>query len=196
MKSSQAALLSLALTLALAPAAAAQRPRAVSTQPAASTPAPAATAPTTVRAKYEGGMLGYRKAEGFITFDDVNRRLVFQDKNRREVFPVGYDVMLALWADTKSQTSTASRVIAGTAPYGLGLPALLFKSKSRYLVIQYSDPDTSAEGVTSFKLESKETLESFLHTLARKANMTSRGDAYVRRREKTPGQAEPANSPE
>jgi hypothetical protein len=193
MKSSQAALLSLALTLALAPAAVAQRPRAVSTQP--NTPA-SAPAPAAVKAKYEGGMLGYRKAEGFITFDDVNRRLVFLDKNRREVFPVSYDVMLAVWADTKSQTSTAGRVIAGTAPYGLGLPALLLKDKSRYLVIQYSDPDTSAEGVTSFKLDSKETLESFLQTLAQKAGMTARGDAYVRRKEKATGQADPANSPE
>jgi len=190
MKSSKAALMSLALALALAPAALAQRPRSVAgpAAPSATAPNPApatAPAPSTVKAKYEGGMLGYRKADGFILFDDVNRRLVFQDKTRREVFSLGYDVMLALWPDTKSRTSTAGRVIAGVAPYGLGLPALLMKNKTRYLVVQYNDPDTSAEGVTSFKLDSKELLQSVLHTLGQKAEMTARGDAYVRRKEAT-----------
>ncbi|HZI17507.1 MAG TPA: hypothetical protein VEY09_02840 [Pyrinomonadaceae bacterium] len=195
MKSSQAALLSLAIALTFAPAASAQRPRAVSSPPGASAP-PQAPAPQSAKAKYEGGMIGYRKAEGFVAFDDVNRRLVFQDKQRREVFPVGYDVMLAIWADTKSQTSTAGRVIAGTAPYGLGLPALLLRDKSRYLVIRYSDPDTGAEGLTSFKLESKEMLQSFLHTLAQKAELTARGDAYIRRKTPADDKAKQTTSPD
>jgi hypothetical protein len=188
MKSSKAALAAFALALALVPAATAQRPRAVSATSAPAVPAPA---PQSVKAKYEGGMIGYRKSDGFIAFDDVNRRLVFQDKNRREVFPVSYDVMQAIWADTKSQTSTAGRVIASTAPYGLGLPALFVKNKTRYLVIRFSDPDTASEGTTSFKLDSKETLESFLHTLAQKAELTARGDAYIRRRDSTTTKSTP-----
>jgi hypothetical protein len=168
--------------VAAAPSVLAQRPRAVENDPAAATPTPTpAPAPATVKAKYEGGMIGYPKADGFISFDDVNRRLVFQDKNRREVFSLSYDAMLAAWPDTKSRTSTAGQVIARTAPYGLGLPALLFKDKSRYLVLRFSDPDVpTTDGMTSFKLESKEMLASVIHTLAQKAEMTQRGDAYIR----------------
>lgn len=185
MKSSiTAALPALALALvfcAAAPPAAAQRPRASADPRPAPTAAPA-PAPSTVKAKYEGGMVGYRKADGFISFDDANRRLVFQGKDRREVFSLSYDSVLAAWPDTKSQTSTAGRVIAGTAPYGLGLPGLLFKSKSRYLVVRFGDPDVNTEGVTSFKLQSKEMLASVVHTLAQKADLTQRGEAYIRPR--------------
>lgn len=150
--------------------------------PAPSAPAPA-PAPATIKAKYEGGILGYRKQDGWLAFDDYNRRLVFKDKQQRELFSISYDTVLAAWPDTRSRTSTAGRVIAGTAPYGLGLPALLMRNKTRYLVLQFSDPDTRAEGVTSFKVGTKELLNSVLHTLAGKAELTQRGDAYVRRKD-------------
>lgn len=190
MKSSITAAVVFALALTLAPLAAAQRPHVADTQTNSPASVPPAPAPPTVPAKYEGGMLGYSKAKGFITFDDVNGRLLFQDQQRREVFSIGYSAILAIWPDTKSQTSTAGRVIAGVVPYGLGLPALLVKNKTRYLVVQYRDPDIAAAGITSFKLESKETLHSFLHTLGQKAQMTQRGDAYIRRAENT-GAAKP-----
>jgi hypothetical protein len=181
MKSSiHTALSAPALALALlftAGTARAQRPRTVGDS------APAASAPAIVKVKYEGGMLGYPKADGFLALDEENRRLVFQDKTRREVFSLSFDAVLAAWPDTKSQTSTTGRVLAGTVPYGLGLPGLLMKSKTRYLVVQYSDPDTNANGVTSFKFGGKELLASFLQTLAQKAELTQRGEAYVRRKD-------------
>ena len=158
-------------------------PTASQTQgpPPARVPVPA-PAPQTFKAKYEGGILGYRKQTGWLAFDDYNRRLVFKDKDQRELFSISYDALLAAWADTKSRTSTPGRVIAGVVPYGLGLPALLMRSKTRYIVLQYQDPDTQAQGVTSFKVDTKELVASALHTLAGKADLVQRGDAYVRQR--------------
>lgn len=188
MKSFDTRASALALALALTAAAAhAQRPP-VTNDPAQQSPPPAgapkpAAAPATFKAKYEGGILGYRKQDGWLTFDDFNSRLVFKDKNQRELFSISYAALLAAWPDTKSRASTAGQVIAGTVPYGLGLPALLMRSKTRYVVLQYRDPDTQAEGVTSFKVQTKELVASALSTLADKADLTPRGDAYVRRKD-------------
>jgi hypothetical protein len=178
-----------------------QRPRVVdnnSNAPAApsATPATTAPAPQSVKVKYEGGMVGYRKADGFLAFDDANRRLVFQDKTRREVFSLPFDAMLALWPDTKSQTSTAGRVVSIAAPFPFGLSGLLMKSKTRYLVIQYKDQDTGAGGLTSFKIGNKALLASVLQTLGRKAEMTPRGEAYVRPKDATAKSTDKTGGPE
>lgn len=195
MNRNTAPLPALALGLALCAAggtALAQRPRVVDNNtnapaapPAAATTATTAPAPQVVKAKYEGGMVGYRKADGFLTFDDANRRLVFQDKTRREVFSLPFDAMLGLWPDTKSQTSTTGRVVSIAAPFPFGLTGLLMKSKTRYLVIQYKDQDTGAGGLTSFKIGDKALLASFLQTLGQKAEMTPRGEAFIRPKDAT-----------
>ena len=148
--------------------------------PTVTTPRPA-PAPPTVKAKYDGGVVGYGKSDGTLNFDDANRRLIFRDKANRELFSVPYDVVMAAWSDTRSRRSTAGGVIASTVPYGLGLPGLLMKSKTRYLVLQYRDPDTKAEGLATFKLSSKELLASVLYTFAEKAGLVQRGEAFVRR---------------
>jgi protein TonB len=62
----------------------------------------------------------------------------------------------------------------------LGLPALLAKRKFRFLNLQYNDPDTKMTGITSFKIDGKELLNSFLGTLAGQAGLTARGEGYVR----------------
>lgn len=180
----RAAALAFALSLS-ASAAHAQRPPTPADPAAAPPPAerqaPARPAPSTVKVKYEGGVLGFTKQDGWLNFDELNRRLVFKNKQQRELFSLSFDAVLAAWPDTKSRRSTAGQVIASTVPYGLGLPGLLMRSKSRYLVVQYRDPDTRAEGVTSFKMDNKELVASVLDDLARKAELTQRGDAYVRR---------------
>ena len=128
--------LALAAVVSLAAAAAstsAQRQKTVQTQaPAAqpNTPKPP-PAPASVKAKYEGGMVGYRKTDGTLNFDDANSRLVFRDKQGRELFGIAYGSVTMAWPDTKSSTSTTGRVLASTVPYGLGLPGLLMKNKSR-----------------------------------------------------------------
>jgi hypothetical protein len=53
----------------------------------------------------------------------------------------------------------------------------------RYLTLQYADPDSHVNGITSFKLENKEVLESVLAALAQKTGMTLRGDVYVKKRD-------------
>jgi hypothetical protein len=178
----------LAAVLTLAAGAAstsAQRQKSVQTQaPSAQPNMPKPPpAPASVKAKYEGGMVGYKKAEGTINFDDANSRLVFRDKLGHELFPLAYNALLMAWPDTKSRTSTAGRVVSMAAPYGLGLAGLLMKNKSRYLVLRYQDPDTGTEGLTSFKISDKSMLASVLDTLADKAGLAQRGDAYVRRKD-------------
>src|ERR1044072_6744341 len=149
------AVLALAAVLPVALAAvstSAQRQKDVQTQPPTTAqpnmPKPP-PAPASVNVKYEGGMVGYKKAEGTLNCDDVNSRLVFRDKQGREVFPLAYNALMMAWPDTKSSTSTTGRVLASTVPYGLGLPGLLLKNKASYIVLQYQDPDTGTEGTTS-----------------------------------------------
>ena len=170
-----------AAALAASAGVRAQRPRTAGTQ----SPAPAATprpapAPASVKAKYEGGVVGYRKSDGTINFDDTNSRLTFHDKQNKELFSIPYKAVVMAWPDTRSSTSTTGRVLASTVPYGLGLPGLLMKKKTRYLNIRYQDPDTGTEGAASFKIGEKEMLYSVLTTLGDKAELTQRGDAYIR----------------
>ena len=151
-------------------------------------------APATVKAKYEGGVVGYAKSEGTLNFDDTNRRLLFRNKEEKELFSVPYDVIFSAIADTQARRPAAASVAASAVPYGLGLPMLLFKKKHRYLTLQYRDPDTKSEGVTSFKLENKDTLASVLYTLGQKAGLSQRGDAFIRRTDNAPSQIDASGS--
>jgi hypothetical protein len=193
MKNTRRLLAALAVTLAFAIGAHAQRARTVAgptPEQGKKDPVPGVTgqipaAPPTVKAKYEGGIFGYRKKiDGTLSFDDPNRRLLFREKKTgQEKFSIPYDSIASAFADTQSKRPVAADVAGRVFPYGL--PALLIKKKYRYLTLQYNDPDTEATGITSFKLENKEILASVLDTLARKAGLTQRGDIYVRRKDST-----------
>ncbi len=160
-------------------------------------------APTTVRAKYEGGLFGYNsKISGTLTFDDANNRLIFRNKEGRETFSIPYETIAAAFADTRSRRPAAASVIGSLpVPYGLNLPALFVRKKYRYLTMQYNDPDTDATGVTSFKLDNKDILASVLRAVATKARLTQRGEIFIRRRDASTGQTmqttvpTPPNSP-
>ena len=159
----------------------AQRPRSMDPQPAAKTPA-AKPAPRTVKAKYEGGVFGYTKTmEGTLTFDDENNRLLFKDKKPPKEISIPYEAITSAFADTQKRRPAAATVVSHI-PVIYSLPAHFIKTKVRYLTVQYSDPDSKVTGITSFKLENKELLESVLATLANKADMTMRGDIYVKKR--------------
>jgi hypothetical protein len=169
----------------IAPVASAQRARSVSdpSDTKKSAPTAAATtnapAPQNVTVKYEGGFFGAEKKQtGTLNFDDEGNRLVFRDKTQKEYISIPYKSIAAAYADTKSRRPTAATVIGSASIYTL--PALLFKKKYRYLTMQFNDPDTRVQGVTSFKVENKETLASLLEAVARKAELTARGEAYVR----------------
>ncbi len=172
------------LTLAAFGAAYSQRPREIqpattATDASKATPRPA---PQTMKAKYEGGVFGHRKTmEGTLTFDDTNKRLLFKNKQQQEVLFIPYQAVLSTFADTQKRRPSAATV-ASHIPY-IGFPLGLIKTKVRYLTLQFSDPDTNVSGVTSFRLDNKELVESAAFTLANKAGLTARGEIYVRKAE-------------
>lgn len=168
----------------------AQHPRSMDPQPAAQKPA-VKPAPKTVKAKYEGGVFGYTKTmEGTLTFDDDNNRLLFKDKKPPKEISIPYNAIVSAFADTQKRRPTAA-TIASQVPLIYALPAHFIKTKVRYLTMQYSDPDSRVTGITSFKLENKEMLESVLVTLADKADMTVRGDIYVKKKPEDSSKAIP-----
>lgn len=172
------------LVVIVAGAALAQRPRTM-TQDAAEASnniPPPPPAPQTVNAKYEGGVFGYnKKMDGTLSFDDVNQRLVFRNDKQKEVLFVPYNALTGAYADTHS-VRPAAATVAGSIPSIYALPANLIKTKVRYLTLQYSDPDSNAAGVTSFRLENKDIIDSVLNTLAGKAGLSKRGDVFVRKK--------------
>jgi hypothetical protein len=175
----------LAFTLALIfiPAVAlSQRPRSTATDETTTPttmPKPPA-APATVKAKYEGGVFGFnKKQDGTLSFDDGNERLVFRDDKGKELFPIPYKSISGAAADTH-RVQPAAATVASHVPY-VGLPASLIKTKVRYLTVQYNDPDSKVSGVTSFRLENKDILDSVLYTLATKAGLSQRGEIFIRK---------------
>ena len=142
---------------------------------------PPASAPMSFEAKYEGGMFGFSDKEvGTLKFDDSNQRLVFFGKDQKEKFHVPYKSLLVIYPQSKSVTSTGGNVIKYIPLPGAGLAGFI-KEKRRYLVVNFDDPDVeAAQGVVSFKLDNKELLDAVLHSLAEKANLSQRGDAYYR----------------
>lgn len=178
--------LSLAFLAAFADQAAAQ-PRPVEA-PAktenASLPKPA-PAPEKFEAKYEGGLFGFsEKQTGTLNFDDINERLVFRDKENKEVFALPYKSILVIQPTSKKYTPTAASVGSMIPIPGAGLLGLI-KGKNPYLVVQFDDPDSKVGGVTNFKLDNKELLRSVIYTLGEKAELKQRGDAFYRPRSST-----------
>lgn len=138
-----------------------------------------APAPQSMKAKYEGGVFGYTKTmEGILSFDDTNKRLLFR-KGPKELF-IPYAAINSTFADTQKRQPSAATV-AQHVPY-VGWPLGFIKTKVRYLTIQFHDPDTNVSGITSFRLENRELLESAVFTLAEKAGLESRGEIFVRKK--------------
>ena len=173
----------LSLSLAMGVAVYAQRPRIADETPtdaskAAPTPAPA---PQTMVAKYEGGVFGHSKTmEGTLSFDDTNQRLLFRNKQQKEVLFIPYNAIVSAFADTQKRQPSAATV-GQHIPIPFFNPIGLIKTKVRYLTLQFSDPDTNMSGITSFRLANKELLDSVVFAVANKAGLTGRGDIYVRK---------------
>jgi TonB family protein len=161
----------------------AQRPRAVATTQTETT-SPTAPAPSSVKAKYEGGVFGYnKKQDGTLVFDDLNSRLVFKNKQQKEVLSIPYQTVSQAFADTQARRPAAASVISAIpVPYGLNIPAAFIKKKYQYLTMQFYDEDSRVGGVTSFKMANKATVASVLNALANKAGLTPRGEIFVRQK--------------
>src|SRR5882672_10242994 len=161
----------LLLTLVMAAAVCAQRPRAIATStPTDAAKAAPAPAPQTMKAKYEGGIFGYSKTmEGTLSFDDTNQRLLFR-KDQKELFFIPYNAVTSAFADTQKRQPKAASILSGV-PLIYALPAHFIKTKVRYLTLQYSDPDTRVAGITSFRLDNKELVDSAVFTLANRAGL-------------------------
>ncbi len=172
----------LMILAALTTAALAQRPRALTDDKSSgSTPAPP-QAPSTVKAKYEGGVFGFpNKKTGTLTIDTTNSRLIFSDGKHAELFSIPFGSITGAYGDSHSVQPAAATVISHVPLYGI--PASFVKTKVRYLTLQYDDPDSKAAGATSLRLENKEILDSVLLTVANKAGLTQRGQIYVRKKE-------------
>ncbi len=173
---------SLILIFLIAIGAIAQRPRAVEPRIEESTKAAPPAAPQSVKAKYEGGVFGYRKKQdGFLEFDDLNNRLMFKDKTQKEVFFIPYAAITQAFADTQSRRPGAASVISSIpAPYGVTWPARFIKKKYQYLTMQFYDDESHVGGVTSFKLDNKALVDSVVYTLANRAGLVAHGDIFVR----------------
>lgn len=139
------------------------------------------SAPDSFEAKYEGGMFGFSKREkGTLKFEDINERIVFYGKDKKEKFSIPYKSMLVVYPNSKSQRSTTGRVIGAVPVPGAGIAGLFIREKLRYLVITFDDPNVEAKGTANFKLANKDLLASVIQTLGEKASLTPRGDAYYR----------------
>ena len=173
------------LMMVLAYAALGQRPRSINQETDGSTKTttpPPPPAPQTVKAKYEGGVFGHdKKMEGTLSFDDPNNRLVFRDGKKREIISIPYASLTGAYGNTHSVRPAAATVASHVPLYGI--PASFIKTKVRYLALQYNDPDSNVAGVTSFRLENKDILDSVLSTLATKAGLSPRGEIFVRKKQ-------------
>src|ERR1043166_5096963 len=68
-------------------------------------------APKSMKAKYEGGVFGYKKTmEGTLTFDDANNRLFFKDNKPPKEISIPYAAINSAFADTQKQRPAAATV--------------------------------------------------------------------------------------
>jgi hypothetical protein len=166
------------------PAEQQQEARDGQTAPKVTSPTPPPP-PKVIPAKYMGGFANYRKKqEGMLTFDERNQRLVFRDKNEKELISISYDAVMVAFADheTRRLMGDGTRsVVLGTAGI-LGAPAMLFKKKFEYLTIQFEDPQTYLKGTTQFKLKDQDIIDSVAYALAQRAGLIQQGAIYTRRR--------------
>lgn len=177
-------LLVFALSLFAGVSFAAAQPRIVEKKP--ETPQPATLAQVAFKARYEGGMFGFSEKEtGTLKFDGNNLRLVFFGKDNQELFGIPYNAIQVIYPQSKSVQSTGGKVMQQLPLPGAGIAGVFMKNKTRYMIVNFDDPEVSAKGTVNFKFDSQEMLNSAIQTLGNKAEMQQRGDAFYRPK-KTP----------
>ncbi|MEP6923618.1 MAG: hypothetical protein ABI954_04060 [Pyrinomonadaceae bacterium] len=140
-------------------------------------------APNTFAAQYQGGLFGYdKKTKGTLTYDDLNKRFVFRNVENKEIFGLPYKSLMVIYGSSKSVRPTAATV-ASAIPSIYAIPFGFIRSKNRYLIVEFSDPDSDVRGTASFKIANKALLQSVVQSLGEKAELKQRGDAFYRPRE-------------
>ncbi len=141
--------------------------------------------PEMIKARYDGGIFGSTgKEKGYFKFDEANVRVVFYREDNRELFSIPYASLLVIYPETKEHTSQTGNVISRLPLPGAGLAGLK-STESKYLVINFDDPDIDVKGTANFKFNDKELLLSFIDALGTKAKMKQRGQAFYRPKEST-----------
>ncbi len=137
-------------------------------------------APISYVAKYEGGIFGASGREkGTLKIDDANLRVTFHRQDGREMFSIPYEALVVVYPDSKVAMSQTGNVVSRLPLPGASLFGLMSKS-SKFLILNFDDPDINAQGVANFKFDDKKMLLAFIHALGTRAKMTQRGDAYYR----------------
>lgn len=173
-----------------APTKSAPPPATATAQPGGTTAQPAPPpAPANVKAKYEGGVFGYnKKQDGTLQFDEVNSRLVFRNKEGKEMLSFPYSSLQQVYPANKAVQPMAATVIGSLPlPYGANIPAWFVRKKVRYMTFQFSDTNIRG-GLTSFKISDKELLASMIAALCDKAQLTTQGDSCYRPQSNRNGQ--------
>ncbi len=143
---------------------------------------PSKALPESFKARYDGGIFGSTgKEKGYFKFDDTNERVVFYREDNRELFTIPYASLLVIYPDVKEHMSQTGNVISRLPLPGAGLAGLK-STESKYLVINFDDPDVDAKGTANFKFNDKELLITFIDALGTRAKMKQRGQAYYRPR--------------
>ncbi len=141
--------------------------------------------PESFKARYDGGIFGSTgKEKGYFKFDDANERAVFYREDNKELFSIPYASLLVIYPDVKEHMSQTGNVISRLPLPGAGLAGLK-STESKYLVINFDDPDVDAKGTANFKFNDKELLLTFIDALGTKAKLKQRGQAYYRPRNST-----------
>ena len=166
-----------------APAAYAQiRPVERSDAPQAEEPVPEKL-PETVKVEYQGGIYGFSdKEKGMLKFDVVNERLIFTDEAGKERFSIPYEAMKVVYPSQQKVRSGTGRAVGAIPLPGASIAGLFMKKKKNYLIIQYEDLEVDVEGAANFLVDTEDLMKGAIHAIGLNAEMTRRGDSYVRKR--------------
>ncbi|HUF03456.1 MAG TPA: hypothetical protein VMM38_04700 [Aridibacter sp.] len=139
--------------------------------------------PDTIETEYQGGIFGFSgKEKGILKFDLINERLLFADEAGKERFSIPFEAIKVVYPSQKKVRSGTGRAVGAVPLPGASIAGLFMKKKKNYLVIQYDDSEVDVEGAANFLVDTSDILTGAIHAIGQNAEMTRRGDSYIRKR--------------
>lgn len=139
--------------------------------------------PDTIETEYQGGIFGFSdKEKGTLKFDMTNERLVFADEAGKERFSIPFEAIKVVYPSQQKVRSGTGRAVGAIPLPGASIAGLFMKKKKNYLVIQYEDPEVDVAGAANFLVDTADLLTGAIHAIGQNAEMSRRGDSYVRKR--------------